>query len=114
VAEKTYEDGLRDGRIQALEDRASDVDAQITQLAEQMNSGFVSLGKRFDVGLANLGDTIRDEFRPTCEAIRGNGDPSSGLIAQFAVMRGTIAFHQWIVYGLLSLLSGGVVKLLFF
>jgi hypothetical protein len=110
MTDRTYDDGVRDGRIEALEKRAEDTDGWVTRLAEQMNSGFKDLGDRFDRDLSGLGDSIRVEFRPMSVAIQGNGDPSRGLVSRMAAPEESVGFHRWIVYGLLSLLAGGVVK----
>ncbi len=103
----TYEDGLRDGRIEALE-------GGLAGLRQEMHDGFARMGTVFDEGLSGLGNSIREEFRPVCETVRGNGDPKKGIISRLAVVEEALAIHRWLLSCMIAAIVAGAVKIIWF
>ena len=105
--QESYEDGRRDGKIITL-------DAQFRSLEIQVNAGFAALKTDFSAGLIKLGDSIREEVRPVCESVLGNGDPRRGIISRLVVVEEATIFHRWLLYCMVAAIIGGAVKIAWF
>ena len=100
--DRTYEDGLRDGRIEALE-------GEVGTLRQEMREGFEKMGATVSTAVASLGEAIRDEFKPVCEIVRGNGDAKKGLVSRLATLEETVSAHRWLIGMIVVALIGNVV-----
>jgi len=94
--EKTYEDGKRDGKVEALEERVNGIEVDIQGLAKTLRDEFV---ERID---------------PISRALLGNGDPQKGLASRFLVVSNMVKTNRWLIALLLAALVGVSMRVLIF
>ena len=91
MPDKTYEDGLRDGRVAALESEVSEFKADIQGMVCSLRDEFC---KRID---------------PISHALLGNGTPQNGLVTRFADVYRMAATNRWLIgIVLVAIISLGV------
>jgi len=89
--EKTYDDGLRDGKIEAIE-------GSLKGLRESMDS---------------MGEALRGEMAPIRKALVGNGSPKGSLISSCAVLCSKVAFNRLLIVFMLTSIVGLFVSSFF-
>ena len=94
--DKTYLDGKRDGKVEALEGRIDGMDLDIQGLAKSLRDEFV------------------DRIDPISKALLGNGNPDKGLCSRFAALSNTVSNHRWLIRLIVAALIGMAVKVIVF
>jgi len=96
MPDKTYLDGVRDGKIEAIEERIGAYEATVQ----------------------GIGDSLRDEFAkrldPISVALLGNGDPSKGLASRFSALCSTVNTNRWLLGLVLAALVGTIIRVAVF
>ena len=85
MAEKTFEDGVIEGRIAALEQTSANNVTANEGLRKDLTDMGESIRKGFIVAISDLKDDIKEDIRvqiaPVISELRGNGQP--GLVKRF-------------------------------
>ena len=93
---KTYLDGVRDGKIESIEERLD----------------------TYENVIQGVGDSLRAEFAkrldPISVALLGNGDPSKGLASRFAALVSTVNTNRWLIGLVLAALVGTIIRVAVF
>ena len=92
MPDKTYEDGLRDGRVAALEGEVLEIKGDIQGMTNSLRDEFC---KRID---------------PISKALLGNGNPQSGLAYRFTGVAKTAATNRWLIGIMLVAMVGVCVR----
>ena len=94
--DKTYLDGKRDGKVEALEGRIDGMGSDIQGLAKSLRDEFV------------------DRIDPISKALLGNGDPSKGLASRFSALVSTVNTNRWLIGLVLAALVGTIIRVAVF
>jgi len=97
--DKTYENGVRDGRIKAIEDQQIHMQDLVLETRKEMLAA-----------VNGLGTSIRNEFEPMSKALLGNGDAEKGLCTRFAVLSTKVFTNRKLFYLVITLLVASIVK----
>jgi len=92
VADKTYEDGLRDGKVAGLEGEISEIKKDIQGMTSSLRTEFC---RRID---------------PISQALLGNGNPQNGLAYRFTGVAKTAATNRWLIGIMLVAMIGVCVR----
>ena len=85
--QKSYDDGIRDGKIAAIED-------SIDGLREAIDG---------------MGKAIRSEIAPMRKAVLGNGTTEGSMVSRLAVLCTKVATNRKLIFVMLSALVGVVI-----
>ena len=97
--DKTYENGMRDGRITAVEEQQIRMQDLVLETRKEMIEA-----------VNGLGTSIRNEFEPMSKALLGNGDTEKGLCTRFAVLSAKVFTNRKLFYLVITLLIASIVK----
>jgi len=103
MPDKTYLDGVRDGKIESMEERLDNYENVIQGIGDSLRAEFA---KRLD---------------PISVALLGNGDPSKGLAFQFPKVAGavdtnrnSISTNRWLIGLVLAAIIGITIRVAVF